>query len=52
MNRWKLFTTPELEEIVASMEDSDRYIDESLKRSILLGVHNELIERGLKQYAY
>lgn len=52
MNRWKLFTTEELEEMVSSMEDSDRYIDESLKRSVLLGMHNELIARGLKQYAY
>lgn len=52
MNRFKKFTTSELEEMVASMEDSDRYINESEKRSILLEIHNELISRGLMQYAY
>ena len=43
-------TTEVLEEILSCLEDSDRYIDEQRKLSIIDNIEIELSRRGLKQY--
>lgn len=44
-------SSPELEEILACMEDSDRYISESRKANLIKIIKQELVERGLTQYS-
>lgn len=45
------FNTADLEEILACMEDSDRYIQEGRKDRIINQLKEELVKRGQKQYA-
>lgn len=40
----------DIEEILACMKDSDRYINESRKNRLMVRMKNELVRRGLKQY--
>lgn len=42
--------TENLEEILACMEDSDRYINQSAKNRLVIRIRNELVRRGFKQY--
>ena len=40
-NRWKCFNLDELDEILACMEDSDRYISEGLKNNIIRQINQQ-----------
>lgn len=44
------FANCELEELVACMEDSDRYINEFRKSRLIDEIKHELVARGEKQY--
>jgi len=47
---FEFMPTDMLEEILACMEDSDRYIVESNKNRIIEFMKQELVSRGHKQY--
>ena len=42
-NRWQCFNLDELDEILACMEDSDRYISEGLKNNVIRQINSQKI---------
>ncbi len=50
-NQFYHFNTSDLEEILACMEDSDRYIHYPRKQKLMTQIRWELLQRGQKQYA-